>query len=45
MSWTQWNKLANKDEIFIYGIEYDGYGVYELGVRRRYGKYIIPVYV
>lgn len=45
MGWTHWDKLANKDEIFNDGIEYDGHSVYELGVRRRYGKYVTPVYV
>ena len=45
MGWTHWNKLANQTEYYSDDIDYSGPAVYELGVLRRYGKSITPVYV
>ena len=45
MGWTHWKKLANLRDNYSYDIDYSKSAVYELGVRRRSGKYITPVYV
>lgn len=45
MGWTYWKRLATQTEYYSDDIDYSGPAVYELGVRRRYGKYKTPVYV
>ena len=45
MAWSHWRFLADEDTWHIEDLSYEGAACYELGIRRKWKRRVIPVYV